>query len=101
MLKLIPRDNPGLVPHFQEPSAGPPEVSTAAELVSRLYAECATLACAKPKVLSFFSASMNKNKIRITRDLSVVRSADVPAAAAEDDASYKQQVIERNVLIGV
>ncbi|KAI5714377.1 hypothetical protein M8J76_016135 [Diaphorina citri] len=35
---------------------------------------------------------MNKNKIRITRDLSVVRSADVPAAAAEDDASYKQQI---------
>lgn len=81
----------GLGAAQNEKQSSASEVTTAADLVSKIYAECSTLSCAKPKLLSFFSASLNKNKIRITRDLSIVRNSESAEPSAEDEI-YNQQI---------
>ncbi|XP_046670963.1 uncharacterized protein LOC124360972 [Homalodisca vitripennis] len=54
---------------------------TAADLLQGIYSGCledGDFSCVKPKVLAFLSASVSQDKIRISRDLSVVRRDDVP-----------------------
>lgn len=50
---------------------------TAVDLLQNIYNEClqeGSFSCVKPKVLAFLSTSMAKDKIRLTRDLTIVSS---------------------------
>lgn len=54
---------------------------TAAELLQGIYKACLSegeFSCVKPKLLAFLSASVSQDKVRISRDLSIVRRQDVP-----------------------
>lgn len=56
-------------------------VATAVDLLQNIYQECVhtgSFSCVKPKVLAFLSTSMSNDKIRLTRDLSIVNSESTP-----------------------
>lgn len=101
-LPHTPRDQVLNLSDAETPRATLP--GTAGELLQGIYSGClgdGDFSCVKPKVLAFLSASVNQDKIRISRDLSVVRrdnvaaddeqnSIDVdPALAAADPAVQK------------
>lgn len=57
---------------------------TATELLQGIYKACLSegeFSCVKPKVLAFLSASVSQDKVRISRDLSIVRRQDAPIEA--------------------
>lgn len=54
---------------------------TALDLLQGIYSGCVEegdFSCVKPKVLAFISTAVKQDKIRISKDLSVVRRSDVP-----------------------
>lgn len=60
----------------EEGGEGRGYAGTAADLLQRIYDTClqeGDFSCVKPKVLAFLSNSVSQDKIRISRDLSIVR----------------------------
>ncbi|CAH0388539.1 unnamed protein product [Bemisia tabaci] len=79
------------------------EGATALDMVRSMYDEClseGSFSCVKPKILAFLSASSDKENIRLTRDLSIVKAPSYVEPAPEyylqtpdqspDDAEKKQ-----------
>ncbi|XP_054258245.1 uncharacterized protein LOC128983108 [Macrosteles quadrilineatus] len=73
------------VPHQTQSSVpddtGRAASGTAADLLQSIYSTClesGDLSCAKHKVLAFLSTATSQDKIRISRDLSIVRSDVAP-----------------------